>query len=363
MDGGEDNYMYGEENVDSDVNDVKLLCKGLHMGKGARSTILDVAKAASVSVATVSRYINGTAFVNPDTAKRINRVITELDYHPNKMARALKMERTNMIMMVVPDISNQYYSEQYKIIQEIGEQKGYTIFLYNTNESLESELNALKIAQENHYDGLIYQTMYRTDEMLRKLETLSIPYVTPSFKNNPDTYAKGIYNTTRYLISIGHRKIIYVGGSPKTWINTQRRNGFIRAMEEAGIEYDETDWFEMDFSFSAGYKAGKYISALNSRPTAICAANDQLAIGMMLAFQESGIRIPEDISITGMDDIEYARMIAPALTTVKNDPVPTAEYMINKLLRLIDDVDDDIPFDKSESGDVIIRNSTREIRE
>ena len=193
------------------------------------------------------------------------------------------------------------------------------------------------------------------------LDALPMPYVTPSFRDSSDSYAKGIYNTTKYLIGLGHRNIIYVGGSRKTWINTQRRNGFIKAMDEAGIEYDETDWFEMDFSLSAGYKAGKYITALDRKPTAICAANDQLAIGMMLAFQEVGINIPGDISITGMDDIEYARLISPSLTTVKNDPVPISEYLINKLIRLIDDNEEDIPFDKNASGEVIERESTRKL--
>ena len=331
------------------------------MARITRSTILDVAKAANVSVATVSRYINGTAFVNPDTADSINKAISELNYQPNQIARALKMERTNIIMLVVPDISNLYYSEQYKIIQRIGEENGYTIFLYSTNESLENEMNALKIAQTNRYDGLIFQTMYRTDYMQKMLDNLSIPCVSPSFLDSDDSFALGTYNTTKYLISLGHRDIIYVGGSPKAWINIQRRNGFMKAMDEEGISYDESNWFEMDFSFSAGYKAGKYISTLSDKPTAICAANDQLAIGLMMAFQESGIDVPGDISITGMDDIEYARLIAPKLTTVKNDPGPMAEYMINKLLSKISGNNKEISPNNNGSCEVIVRESTKRI--
>ena len=331
------------------------------MIKACRSTIDDVAKKASVSVATVSRYLNGTAHVNLDTAERINKAITDLNYYPNRMARALKTEKTNMIMMVVPDITNQYYSEQYKIVQKIGEENNYTIILYSTNESLENELNALKLVQENRCDGLIYQTMYRTEEMQKKLEALTIPYVTPSLRDSIDNFAKCTYNTTKYLIELGHRNIMYVGGAAKTWINIQRRNGFLKAMDEAGLSYDESSWFEMEFTLVAGYKAGKYISALKEKPTAVCAANDQLAIGMMLAFQESGVNVPDDISITGMDDIEYARLMAPSLTTVKNDPIPIAEYLIKKLLSLIDHKDEDIPFDKNGSGQVIVRGSTRKI--
>lgn len=331
------------------------------MAKIVRSTISDVANAANVSVATASRYINGTAYVKPETAERIIKAISALNYHPNQMARALKRDKTNIIMLVVPDISNQYYSEQYKIIQQIGEQNGYTIFLYSTNESLENEINALKIAQENRYDGLIYQTMYRTSEMHRMLDALPIPFVCPSFRDGEDIFDRGIYNTTKYLVSLGHKNIIYVGGAQSTWINTQRRNGFIKAMEEAGLKYDESDWFEMDFSMSAGYKAGKYISTLRNKPTAICAANDQLAIGMILAFLEAGINIPEDISITGMDDIEYAKLIAPKLTTVKNDPGPVAEYLIRKLLAIIDNKGEEIQLNKSEPGEVIVRQSTRRI--
>lgn len=325
------------------------------------TTIQDVAKAANVSVATVSRFINSSAFVLPETAKRIEQAIQDLNYHPNTMARALKTEKTHTIMMIVPDISNAYYAEQYKIIQRIGEQNQYTTILYNSNQMLENELHAISLAMKHRCDGLIFQSVFRNTESARLLKSLQIPVVTPRYFENKKDYEPAIYNTTRYLISLGHKKIIYVGGAKQSWINTCRRNGFEKAMSEAGLMHNPEEWYETEFSPEAGYSAGKSISTLKDKPTAICAANDQLAIGLMLAFQETGIRVPEDISVTGMDDNEYARLLAPPLTTVRNDPAPHAKYMIEKLLHLMGN---DISYPESHSisqSEVIVRGSTRHI--
>lgn len=326
-----------------------------------RTTIQDVANTANVSVATVSRFINGSAFVLPETAKRIEQAIQELNYHPNIMARALKTEKTHTIMMIVPDISNSYYAEQYKIVQRIGEQSQYTTILYNSNQLLENELHAISLAQKHRCDGLIFQSVFRNAESIQRLKMLQIPVVTPPYFEKKKDFEPAIYNTTRYLISLGHKSILYVGGARQTWTNTLRRNGFKKAMDEAGLKYNPNEWYEIEFSPEAGYKAGKSINTLKDKPTAICAANDQLAIGLMLAFQEAGIRVPNDISVTGMDDNEYARLLDPPLTTVRNDPAPIAKHMIEKLLHMIER-DKPLPEDLTLSqAEVIIRGSTRYI--
>lgn len=326
-----------------------------------KSTIEDVAKKAGVSIATVSRFLNGTANVEVNTASRINTAIKDLNYRPNKMARALKMDKTNMVMLIVPDISNPYYATLYKVVQDICSHRGYMILLQSTGETMEGELEALKTARENTCDGVIYFPLFKTNETKKAKDALSIPCVTPSNLATSEVFSKQIYNTTCYLISLGHKKIIYVGGSQLSWINTQRRNGFKMAMQEAGLPFNEEDWFEMDFSSTAGYKAGKYISGLKNRPTAICAANDQLAIGIMLAFKESGIKIPEDISITGMDDIEFARLMAPPLTTVKNDPTPMAEFLAKNVCNIIEGKKDEVVVETHNNDDVIVRGSTSKI--
>ncbi len=325
------------------------------------ATIHDVAKAASVSVASVSRYINGTAFVSKDTGARIATAIDTLRYSPNKMAQALKTERSNLIMMVVPDIGNQYYAEQYKTIQAIGAQHRYAIMLHSSNERIENEFRAIEVAREHQCDGLIMFSSFNDPEISRRLDFLSIPISTvPGWKQKTN-YEAAICLTTRHLIEYGHRNILYVGGAESNWINIQRRNGFIRAMDEAGYSYNPSDWFEMDFTTAAGYKAGKYISAMPNRPTAICAANDQLAFGLIMALQESGIRVPEDISITGMDDVEFSRLLNPSLTTICNDPRPIAEYLINNLLNMINGGTHMDFTGPENTPQVIIRSSTRNI--
>lgn len=326
------------------------------------ATIYEVAQHAKVSTATVSRFLNGTARVSERTGKRITEAIDALQFHPNHLAQALKTARTYVIMLVVPDICNQFYAELYKNVQAIASRKGYEIMLHNTNESVEHEIRALELVRQRGYDGLIFYSVYYSAEMNARIRSLRIPVHQNITEENQKEYVPSIYLTTRHLIEYGHRDIVYVGGAPKTRINEMRRNGFMRAMDEAGLPYDQTQWFEMDFTMEAGYKAGIFLSALSRRPTAVCAANDQLAIGIMMALRETGIRVPEDISITGMDDVEYARLIDPPLTTIRNDPKPIAHNIMTRIFRQIDGIPEPANANTPEvTPPVIIRGSTRRL--
>lgn len=329
--------------------------------KATNATIYDVAKLAGVSVATVSRCLNGTATVSPDAQARIENAIAALDFSPNRLARALKTDHTRLIMMVVPDIGNEFYARQYKVVQSIGDANGYAIMLYNSNESAENEQKAFEMARTHRCDGMLLFSVFDTERLMPKINTLRIPVMhTPSLRLELD-YEIGIYKTTKHLISYGHKDILYVGGSSLSCVNLQRSNGFVRAMDEAGLAYNRRDWFEMDFTLEAGFKAGCYVSTLNKKPTAICAANDQLAIGILRAFLERGIRVPEDISITGMDNVEYAALMNPPLTTIDNEPEASATYLMEKLLCLIEGRDAGAVTRQESNNAVIVRESTRRI--
>lgn len=297
------------------------------MIKSSKPTIRDVASSAGVSIATVSRFLNSSGYVDENTALRIKNVIDKIGYRPDRIAQGLKSKRSRQIMLVVPDICNPFYSAMYKSVQEYVHEKGFSVILYNTNERLEEELTAVEMFTDINADGLLFCSINTYEQVMGKLEELNKPVtVMNSYENCPfDTVhslkGSGLYMAAKYMTELGHRKIAYAGGPRDSIINQRRKQGFKDALQILGLPVSEDYFFEMGFSMDAGYKAGKYFSSMKERPTAVCAANDLIAMGVMLAFNEVGIRVPEDISLTGMDNIEFAALSRPGLTTVTNNPV------------------------------------------
>lgn len=230
------------------------------------ATIHDVARISNVSAATVSKYLNRSARVSPECSERIAKAIQALNYTPNKVAQSLKTSQSKLLMMVVPDIANQYYAEQYKIVQTIGGEAGYTILLYDSGATVEGEKNAIRSAQAQQCDGLLFLSVNRNKEVDDQLDALKIPVVRTPDASHLSSFEKGIYVTTRYLIELGHKDILYVGGNLLTWTNQCRCNAFMCAMDETGLSYDPSTWFEMDFTLSAGYKRARTSAALRISP-------------------------------------------------------------------------------------------------
>lgn len=327
-----------------------------------RATIYDVAKKAGVSVATVSRFINRSVPVGEKSRKRIMEAIDALHYVPDPIAKSLKTSCSNLIMMVVPDISNEFYAELYKVIQKTVGSYGYSIVLTDTAGSASEEEQALQVAQKYRCDGLIVFSLDDSRSMEQRIRELEVPY----FYNltNLDRehgIEKRIYLTARHLIAYGHRNIIYVGGTPGTYVNQVRKNAFMKAMQENHLYYDEKDCVELGFSLEAGIRAGRLVAQKKPLPTAICAANDQVAFGVMLALDECGIRVPEDISVTGMDDVPFARMITPKLTTIRNDYSSLALKISASLLKQLGETVEDQTEYAEYKPEVIVRDSTRKL--
>ncbi|MCI9215575.1 LacI family DNA-binding transcriptional regulator [Lachnospiraceae bacterium 42-17] len=334
-----------------------------------KATLKDVSSKSGVSVSTVSRYINGSGYVDEKTARCIQEAVEELNYKPNKFAQSLKKDATQQIVLIVPDILNPYYAVIFRELQERALAEGYTIVLYDTAQREEEEIKAVSFAEELGADGIIYCSIYKSEECLKRLIQNGKPvivnnnYKMAAFDTLYSEEGNGIYISARHLLECGHRKIGYVGGNPVSDVNIRRKRGFFKAVEEQDISVPE-DWiFEMDFSMAAGYKAGMYFASLEERPTALCAANDIIAMGLITAFNERRIRIPQDISITGEDNIEFSKICRPTLTTVENSGSFFAENAYRLLMERIK---------KQYTGEarkivcpreLIIRESTKIVRE
>ena len=334
----------------------------------ANYTIKDIAREAKVSTATVSRFINKSSRISDNTAKKVEYVISKFGFTPSRNAQSLKTKKSWQIMLVVPDICNPFYSKMAKTVQAITKGKGYTLTLYDTNEDISDEFTAIKTAVKINADGIILCSLYVKEEIIEELSksgleaTVGIAYERCPFDSVHGIMGEGTYLSTRHLIELGHRRIAFAGGPKDSIISSSRRDGNARALKEAGLEFDEGYNFEMGFSEDSGYKAGKYFSSLDPRPTAICCANDLIALGVLSALNENGIMVPDDISITGMDNIPYANLTRPRLTTVINNSEAFGSVAIELLLERIEGIYQGPPREKVFPGKLVIRESTGRIK-
>ncbi|MBQ8088800.1 MAG: LacI family DNA-binding transcriptional regulator [Clostridia bacterium] len=303
-------------------------------------TIKDIASVAGVSVATVSRFINQSGYVNDSTADLIRSAIEETGYVPSMLARGLKTRRTGMFLLIVPDIANPFYSRIARKLQHLAQENGFAIMLFDSEAEQSRELEALMLARQMSADGVFFATIDSNPRAMQLLEETEYRTVgLNAFEEGMpfDTvvvhHLGGTNLAVDHLIALGHRHIVFAGGTPGTLIGKSRLKGYVYAMDQHGMPCQENAIFQSSFNQAGGYEAGRRILALDPLPTAICCANDLVALGVIRALNDAGLRVPQDISVTGMDDIPYADLSSPPLTTVENDGEYFAERAFNMMLR------------------------------
>lgn len=329
----------------------------------ARATIRDVAQKANVSISTVSRYLNHTGYVETDTAKRIARAVEATNYTPSMVARSLRMQKSDVVLLVVPDICNPFYSGIAQTVQQLARKRGYVMALFDSSES-EHESECIEIAQRMYASGILIASINMKMDVIHSLLQTHIPIVgMNSYQRCPFDSVHvdrpdGSYIATRHLLELGHKKIGFAGGTPQSTIGESRKDGYLQAMTEVGCFPSGHDVIEIGFSQKDGYEAGQYFARCTDRPTAICCANDQVALGLLAAMHACGIAVPERLSVTGMDDIPYASISNPGLTTVTNSSEDFASKATAMLIQRIDDAYTGPPRDIAISHRLVVRAST-----
>lgn len=288
-------------------------------------TIKDVARAAGVSVATVSRVWNEAAFVSPETRRRVAEVASRLGYSPHGAARSLITRTTYALGVLLPDLYGEFFSEIIRGIDHTAQANGYHILVSSSHDS-KDEIDAALRSMRGRVDGMII--MSPDPEARRTLHALqgNFPVVLlngGAESNEFDTITienhEGARQMTRHLISRGHRRIAMISGPHRNYDATERLRGYKTALAESGIELDESLIVQGDFSELSGHRAVKQLLDLESRPTAIFAANDSMAIGALSALRENHVHVPDDMAVAGFDDIPLARYMNPPLSTVHVD--------------------------------------------
>jgi len=306
-------------------------------------TINDIAKISGVSKATVSRVVNGTKPVSDEVRRKVMQAIDETGYKPSSLARSLMTKETKLIGVVIPDVSNPIFSQLVKGMEEVSSEQGYNILLCNSYLNHDKEMEYLEILSDKEVDGIVFLTTKETKAHSDFFNEYKKPVVTVdrSFKNidipsvSIDDF-EASQKAVNYLINLGHKNIGMVRASLDDRAHGLHRfEGYKVALENAGLCIREENVVEGDFSVQSGYDAVSKILSNNTPPTAIFFANDTMAVGGIRCITDSGLRVPDDISVIGFDDIPISEMFIPSLSTIKQPTMTVGRSAMEKLLKLI----------------------------
>jgi LacI family transcriptional regulator, galactose operon repressor len=301
--------------------------------------IREIAKRAKVSTATVSRTINRISTVDPRLAKRVLKVIEQSGYRPNIQARALVSGRSQILGLVVSDITNPFFPEIVQAFENIAVEHGYDIMLVSTVHDPRRMDASVRRMTERRVDGVAVMTFGMEDRLLEDRELRNVPLVfvdvgpkRPRVANIRIDYLKGIRQAVQHLAALRHEQIAFISGPLGLKSAKARQNAFEQAMSEIGLQIRKGTIVEADHTLEGGIRATQSLLSLPNRPTAIVCSNDMTALGVMHKCYEEGLFIPRDLSLVGFDDIKFAQFVLPPLTTVRMSQTELARLAFNALL-------------------------------
>ncbi|HUG41637.1 MAG TPA: LacI family DNA-binding transcriptional regulator [Longimicrobiales bacterium] len=289
------------------------------------ATIRDVAREAGVSVATVSRVLNGSGPVSDSARSRVERAARSLEYTPHGAARSLSTRRTLNLGVILPDLYGEFYSQVIRGMDSVTRKAGYHLLLSGSHAD-RTEVSAALRAMRGRVDGLILMSPDITPVELGQVVPATWPAVLVNsgptngrFDTLNVDNAGGSTAVVRHLGALGHERIGLIAGEAQNHDAQERREGYGRTLAALGLERRPEWEVEADFTKQGGYAAAQRLAGLAERPTAIFAANDSMAVGALSALQEAGLRVPEDVAVVGFDDVPIARYVTPPLSTVQVD--------------------------------------------
>lgn len=287
-------------------------------------TIYDVAREANVSMATVSRVVNGNQNVKPATRKKVLEVIERLEYRPNAVARGLASKKTTTVGVIIPDIANNVYAELARGVEDIATMYRYNIILANSDQNEDKELQLLDTMLGKQVDGIVMMSDEVTEKMQQSMEHSPVPIVLAGSVDESQTiptvnidYFEAAYEAVKLLIDNGHTRIGFVTGPITYTINGKYKlEAYKKALQDAGLMMDESLIVAEEASYDSGLEAWDNLALLDNPPTAFFAGSDELAIGLIHGAQDAGKSVPEEIEVISFENSKLARMVRPELTSV-----------------------------------------------
>jgi LacI family transcriptional regulator len=317
----------------------------------------DVARLARVSVATVSAVVNEKKGVRPVLVQRVQEAMKALDYHPDQVARSLKVRRTTTVGVVIPDLASGFFVEVVRGVEDAARTAGYSVLLCNSNDDAAQEQRQLSLLFSRRVDGILLAST-NPYSMGQRPSRPDIPLVL--FDRVPPGYTGSAlvidnmgaaYEATNYLISLGHRKIAFIAGRLDLSTGNLRAEGFRKALEDAHLPLRGEYFKRGDFKTESGHRCGLELFQLKEPPTAIFSSNGPMSLGLLLAMQELEIRCPDDVSILGFDELvpgtegfSFGSLLKPELSVVAQPGYQIGNQAANMLLKMLSE---------SENGDVV----------
>lgn len=305
------------------------------------ATLRDVARLAGVSIGTASSALNQGRKVKDSTRRKVLEAASVLNYRPNGVARDLKTQRTDTIVVFLHDLAGPFYSELIRGIQSVADERGYATII--SRGGVGRQIAWTRFVVEGRVDGAIVLDPTVPDEVIRSTACSTLPIVlldrtldTPYCLHVAADHEDGAYQITKHLLLSGLRRIAFVSGPIDSHDSSLRFRGYHKALSEFGINIDETLVFRGDFTERSGLLAARAILSHENLPEGIFAANDEMALGVLSGCEASGIKVPDQVAVVGFDDIAIASYVRPALTTVRQPMYELGGVAARSLFRAID---------------------------
>lgn len=313
-------------------------------------TVRDVAQKAGVSISTVSRVLTGSARVSPELRQRVIDAVEELGYRPNALARGLRMRRTAVIGLLIPDISNPFFGQLARVVEDAANNRGYSILLCNSQNSRAREVQYLDLLRQQQVDGVLVVASGAMGEELEEFfkltgaAVLALDRRIPQFKGpwiGGDPYP-GARQAVQHLLDLGHRNIGLVRGVEGNISSDERYKALNRALVEAGLPEERWTWVG-EYTLETGIAAGLALAELpaQKRPTAVIATSEFSAYGLIEGVSRHGISVPDQLSVVGYDNTAFAEVFRPALTVIAQPIEEMGELAVDFILRMINNAEQD----------------------
>ncbi|MBX0327464.1 LacI family transcriptional regulator [Oscillochloris sp. ZM17-4] len=335
-------------------------------------TIDDIARIAQVSPATVSKVVNNRPYVSAETRARVERVIAETGFVPSQRARGLSRKRSSILGLIIPYTSDQLFLDPHLLelmrgIEAVANEHDYNLLLSTAREAVDAASACVRMLRSDMIDGAIIVETNDVQPFAAALAAESSPWVVVGYAQQSATPAVhaddygGALQATRHLLRLGHRRIGVISSVWRPFAIEERERGIRDALSEAGVALDQDLMALGDFSIESGGHAGRALLEGGSPPTAIFALNDRMALGLIRAAADHGLRVPDDLSVVGFDDISLATLLTPALTTVSQPGFALGTAAASALFQLLDGAPLAPP--AALPTDLIVRGSTGQPRD
>lgn len=306
--------------------------------------IKDIARLAGVSTATVSRTLRNPELVSESTRDKVMKAVNACNYRPNQMGISLRTKRTSNVVAIIPDITNPFIAAVVRSLEQVAQQHGYSLLLGDTQADLQRIKHYAGMVASRQADGIILFSQFMPFDFNEDGSPVHpLPPLVNSCEDSGidnvhrvmiDNFAAAV-TATEHLLSLGHTRIACITGPLNTNSSSERLKGLKDALNKQNLSLDSNYIIEGDHEMEAGLNGAKDLLALDNPPTAIFCFNDEMAIGAIASIQEQGLKVPEDVSVMGFDDIRFSRYINPSLTTIAQPTEQIGEQCMLQLLNQI----------------------------